>query len=512
MNYRFVINQLGLLLVVLSAVLIGVTLWVLADWMMGHTAELVATESLLLSAGLGLTIGGTMWWFGRRARNDNFGRREALLLVTTSWVFGAALAALPFWLWAVMTIPADTPHVFHHYIDCYFESMSGLTTCGATVLDDIESLPRGLLLWRCLTHWFGGLGIVVLFVAVLPMVGVGGKRLVAVEAPVHSRSTMRPRINETARVLYGIYLALTVAQIVALRVCGMGWFDSTCHTFATIATGGFANKNASIGYYHSPAVDTVTTIFMIIGGANFGLYYLLLRRQFDRVAANTELRVYLAVMLIAVGLVTYSIYGTSIETTTHDHVSGFWQSLRFASFNLISLQTDCGFATADFDQWPDLAKATIFTVTIIGGCFGSTAGGIKVMRFWIVLRVMWSHVVRTFRPDVIQPIRTSDGVMGQDAQTDALAYTVAFLMTLFLGAAALQLLEQGHGVQMDTSITASIATLCTAGPGLGKVGPTVNYGWFTPASKLVMCLLMILGRLEIFTLLALFNKRFWLRD
>jgi len=321
---------------------------------------------------------------------------------------------------------------------------------------------------------------------------------------------MRPRILETARTLLAIYVGLTAAEVLALCCCGLSLFDAVNHAFATIATGGYSTRNASVGAYRSSAVDLIVTVFMIFGAINFGLYYLMINRRWSVVWRNTELRVFLALVAGGVLVVAISIYGTTIVTTTGDRVDvGVWEAFRYAAFNVVSLQTDTGFATADFDRWPDVAKFVIFTLTIIGGCVGSTSGGIKIIRLWVVVRVLINETERLFRPELVRPIRSGDSMLGEEAQRAVLTYALAFGVTLLIGAALIHLFEQQHPISMVTSLTASIATICDAGPGLDAVGPTQNFGWLSDPSKLVLTCLMILGRLEIFALLALLTPTFW---
>ncbi|MBI1374473.1 MAG: TrkH family potassium uptake protein [Phycisphaera sp.] len=522
MNYRFIINQLGLLLIVLSAVMGAVVLWVLADWLLGNASELQAVEALLTAAGIGLLSGGVMWYVGRKARSDTFGRRDALFLVAISWMVGAGLSALPFFLWVVFHPSVDSSHPFGNYVACYFESMSGLTTTGATVLSgdkpyDIESLPRGLLLWRALTHWLGGLGIVVLFVAVLPSLGVGAKKLFHTESSGITPSGVRPRIAETARILWIIYVVLTVAQIVLLRLCGMGWFDSACHTFATVATGGFSTYNASTG---NPAINTpaliVIIFFMILAGANFGLYFHVLRGSIGSIFKDTEFRFYLVILAVASLIVTGSLLMNQPEITiTNADVveTGVGNSALHGAFQVVSIQTTTGFATADFNQWPFLAKAVIVAVMFIGGCAGSTAGGIKVVRLWVMMKVLWAELEHVFNPNVIRPLRVGNTTVDNSLKLAVLGYVLGMALLVFGGSIVVMMLEHGNPrCDYTTAATASVATLCTIGPGLNAIGATENYGWMSTPTMAFLSILMAFGRLEIFALFVLVHPRFWMKD
>ncbi|QNN22700.1 TrkH family potassium uptake protein [Planctomycetales bacterium ZRK34] len=519
MNFRFVINQLGLLLIVLSAILGGVALWEIYEYWQGAHLELVSMEAMIASAGVGLCAGGGMWYLGRGAATK-IGRREALLLVALSWLVGAALSGLPYFLWAVIHhSTAPTPivetggpaHPFLNYVDCYFEAMSGLTTTGATVLSEIESLPRGLLLWRAITHWLGGLGIVVLFVAVLPTVGAGGKKLFLIEAPGPTPTGVKPRIKDTARILWFIYVGLTIAQTVALRLCGMSWFDALCHTMATLATGGFSTRNASVGDYNLASV-IVIIFFMVLAGANFGLYYQIIRGSWRNVLADTEMRAYLLLLTAGSLIVVASLVAAQqpLPLTTGDqHEPSIARALEQGVFTTVSIQTTTGFCTGDFNTWPFLAQATLIGLMFIGGCAGSTAGGIKVVRIWVAIKIIYTELERVFNPNVVRPTRLGgSGSIKDDLKLSVMIYCFGIILLFAIGAVAIKVIE-GDACDFTTAATASVATLCTIGPGLSQIGAIENYGWMTSSSKVVLSLWMALGRLEVFAILVLLLPRFW---
>ena len=358
MNLRFVFRQLGSLLLVLSALLALIALWSALMLALGEKREMYAAEALCIAAVVGAAIGFVMVRVAGTA--GQVGRREALLLVALSWLVGAALSALPFYAWAHLAVPDGGAHPFLSPVDAYFEAMSGLTTTGATILPNIAdeghahlALPRSVLLWRSMTHWLGGLGIVVLFVAVLPSLGAGGKRLYKVEAPGPRAEGVTPNIRETARALWMIYLGLTLAEVVALRAAGLNWFDSVCHTFATLATGGFSNFNSSLAGANSAAVEWIVVVFMLLAGINFGLYFMILRGRWRKVLKDTELRVYLGIMAVAALVVFVSLLNWPIETTAGQTLEGTaGEAARYGVFQVVSIQTTTGFGTADFDRWP----------------------------------------------------------------------------------------------------------------------------------------------------------------
>ncbi|MFN3167287.1 MAG: TrkH family potassium uptake protein [Phycisphaeraceae bacterium] len=519
MNYRFVARQLGLLLVVMSTTLAATMIYEIALILGGNAGagEQYAARALGISTALGATIGGLIWFFTRKHDKDwSLARREALLLVATSWILGAALAAMPFLLWAHLGgAPAD--HPFRGFSACYFEAMSGLSTTGATVLggDDskIADLPKGLLLWRSLTHWLGGLGIVVLFVAVLPMVGTAGKKMFSVESTA-DKGGVRPRITETARVLWLIYLGLTVACILLLRATGkVNWFDAVNHAFSVMGTGGLSTNDASIGGYRSVAVDMILTVFMILAGVNFVVYFHMVQKRWRAVRDDVELRVFLSLKVIVAIVIAINLVGVNYKTTTGTEVDGgFFTHLRYASFQTASLQTGTGFCTADYDMWPMLSVTLLMGLMLIGGCGGSTAGGLKVIRFWILLKVLFAALERAFRPNVVRPIKVGKTLIEDDTKLSALVYFAMMILLTALGTMLTLLIEEPNNIDVQTAASASYASLCNVGPGLHRVGATQNYGWMQPATLWIQSALMCLGRLEVYALLVLLVPRFWRGD
>ena len=510
MNYRLILNQLGLLLIVLGAVLAAIALWDLVYAWYGHPGERAALLSVVTSALVGFLLGGVVWW-KTPTTSPIVGRKEALLLVAMTWFLGAALSGLPYYLWASIDPSAPPDHPFRNPINCYFEAMSGLTTTGATILSEIESLPRSLLLWRSFTHWLGGLGIVVLFVAVLPSLGVGGKKLYRVEAPGPTPEGVRPHIRETARVLWLIYLGLTVLQVLALHFAGMNWFDSICHTFGTLATGGFSPRNASVGEFNSGLIDFIIIFFMILAGGNFGLYHQISIGKWRSALRDPEFKFYLGLLFVGSAIVVFSLIDHPIVMTTGEEIEpSLWHAVREGTFTAVSIQTTTGFCTSDFHLWPSVAKAVLVFLMFVGGCAGSTAGGIKVIRIWIAIKVILAELERAFRPNVIRPIRVGNTAIDHDLKLATVAYVLGVVVLIAVGTTSIMVLEPDESkVSFATASTASLATICTIGPGLEEVGAIKNYGWFANPSKVVLILLMAMGRLEVFAVLVLFIPRFW---
>ena len=539
MNPRLVIHQLGSVLLVLAAAMGVVTLLHASGALGGGRSEKMAWYALLFGVATTAASGGTLWTVTRRAEAGKFNRRDALLLVALVWMIGAAMAAVPYYAWAHLGGPPAHPgmpgvselledlevpqvsehpgarHVFESFAACYFEAMSGLSTTGATVLGavpyDIESLPRGLLLWRALTHWLGGLGIVVLFVAVLPAVGSGSKRLFQAEAAGSTATGVRPRIRESARVLWFIYTGLTAAQVVALRLAGMPWFHSVCHSLSDLATGGLSTRNASIGaYYDTPAVDLITIAFMLLAGVNFRLYYQLVNRNVRPMLEDTELRVYLGLLVAATVVIAAVIYGDTVTLTTGEvKTESAAGALRDSAFQVVAIQTGTGFCTVDFEQWPFVTKAILIALMFVGGMSGSTTGGLKVIRVMIAFKAVRAEFERAFRPNVVNPTRVGGGVVDADTVRSVPLYLLLVVAIFVVGSVTLMLLEPPGSLSYASAMSATISTLMNVGPGVAAVGAMDNYGFFSGPSLMVMSLLMALGRLEVFALLVLVMPRFW---
>ena len=517
MNFRYILKQLGLLLMVLSGVLLAMGfVFEVVEALLHHNVNPAARWSVAASGLIGGLLGFGLWWTGRKA-GRHLGRREALLLVAVTWLVGAAFAGLPFLLWAYWPGTDAAPdHPFGNFVNCYFESMSGLTTAGATILSDIESVPPSLLLWRSFTQWIGGLGIVVLFVAVLPSLGVGGKRLFQIEAPGPAPEGLQPQIRQTARVLLYIYLGLTVAEILALLVAGMSFFDAVCHTFTTIATAGFSTKNASIGAYDSQAIEIILIVFMVLSAVNFGLYFALLRRRYGTVLRDPELRTFLILLVAGATVITLCLLRWPMTVTTGDPIPvGTASAIRYGVFTTAAIGTTTGYTSCDFDTWPFAAKAVLVALMFVGGSAGSTAGGIKVIRIWIAFKVLLSEIERVFRPHVVRPVRVGRTVLDDALKLGTISYVLGMLLLFAVGSFCVMVFERFNPTETcdyTTAAGASIACLFTIGPGLAMVGAVENYGWMTNYSKILLALWMALGRLEIFAIIVLLTPRFWRED
>lgn len=413
--------------------------------------------------------------------------REGMAITTLGWIAVGIFGALPYYFGGVFT----------HPVDCVFETVSGFTTTGASVIQDVEIVAPGLLFWRSLTHWLGGLGIVVLGLAILPFLGVGGMQLYKAEVPGPVVDKLKPRLKDTAMILWKVYVAFTVLETVLLMLGGMSLFDALCHTFGTIATGGFSTKNASIAYYHSAYIDTVIIVFMLIGGINFSLHFQLFRGKPLALWRDPECRFFMATFLIICGISAVTIYGK--------HYDSFGQALRYAAFQVASILTTTGYATADFELWPSLPQCLLVLCMFIGGSVGSTGGSIKCMRIMVLLKHSYSELIRLIHPRAVSRIK-----LGRQAvPPEVLSGIMAFFM-LWLGLLALStFLVAATGMDIITSFTSALACMGNVGPGLGAVGPTDTYAPMPAFAKWVLILDMLLGRLEIYTVIILLLPRFY---
>lgn len=414
--------------------------------------------------------------------------REGFLLVALSWIGAAAVGAVPAWL------SGEVPR----YVDAFFETMSGFTTTGATILTDIEALPKALLFWRSLTHWLGGMGIIVLTVAIFPLLGVGGLQLMKAEAPGPSVDKITPKVTETAKILWLIYLGLTVAQTVLLMFGGLDLYDALTHTFGTLATGGFSPRNASVGHYTSAYVHIVVTVFMVMAGTNFILYYKLLSGRFRSVLRDSEMKAYFGIYAV----VTLVIALILAQAGSY---SSFGESLRFAGFQAASILTTTGYATDDFALWPAAAQAVLFSLMFLGGCAGSTGGGMKIVRI-LTLAKQGVHEMKY----LIHPRGVFHITLNGQSVKKSIVYAISGFVFLYIILLLItSLVVASGGYDLITSFTTALATLGNIGPGFGGIAPTENYAFFQDYIKWFLSFIMMTGRLEVFTILVIFTPHFW---
>lgn len=441
--------------------------------------------AFLLSAGLTGLIGLALFRYGELT--GHIGVREGFLVVAGTWFLTSLLGALPYWLsgW----VPS--------YLSAVFETVSGLTTTGASIIADVEILPRSLLLWRSLTHWLGGMGIIVLFLVFLTNLGADAVNLFKAESPGPTVDRVIPRIRHMARILWLMYVGFTCVQIILLYLAGMNLFDAVNHAFATMATGGFSTKNTSIKYYDSLAIELIINFFMLLAGANFGLYYLAWKKGFGKLFKDTEFKLYCAIVLVSAVTIAVFLYlqaGTPLTT-----------GLRDGLFTVISLMTTTGFVTADFDQWPPVTKLILLNLMLLGGCAGSTAGGLKVIRLIILLKDAVGSLLRAVHPKIVRTVKVDKRPVDFGVLHTILQFFFLYILTFLVSA----ILVSATGMEVMDSLSAVAATLGNVGPGFGTVGPTTTFADVPPFAKLVLIVDMLLGRLELFTILVLLHPEFW---
>ncbi|MDA7618271.1 MAG: TrkH family potassium uptake protein [Verrucomicrobiota bacterium] len=446
-------------------------------------------EGLLLSVSVDLVAGCVLLLLGRGGGKEIL-RKEAIAIVGLSWIVCAFFGAIPYLV--------SEPRM--QLADAFFESMSGFTTTGASIIPDLEQVPRGILLWRGLTQWLGGLGILVLFVALLSYLGVGSKALFRHESSAKESGGLQARIHDVALRMWQIYLALSLVLFGGFILLGMPFFDAVCHTFTTVSTGGFSPHNRSLGHYNDPLIECWAMLFMILGGVSFMLYAWLLRGKWGRWKKEEETKYFLGVLLVATALIAgYHVFGRENMTILH--------ALRVASFQVVSILTTAGFVTADYDLWPTFPVVILLALMVIGGCTGSTSGGIKISRWLLFARTMKKELNESFRPNVIRTVGLNGNPVDAELQRQTMFFIAIAAVIIGLTTVITSLLEP----QLDlvSSLSASMAIFLNIGPALGQLGPTETYAALKAPTKLMFALLMAVGRLEIFAILVLFFPSLW---
>ena len=417
-------------------------------------------------------------------------RRDGYVLVSFAWVAFSLFGMLPFYIGGYIPDIADA----------FFETMSGFSSTGATILDDIESLPHGILFWRSMTQWIGGLGIIMFTIAVLPIFGVSGLQVFAAEASGPTHDKVHPRIGITAKWIWSIYTGITTLLVCLLMLGGMDWFDSICHAFATTGTGGFSTKQASVAYYNSPYIEYVISIFMFISGINFTLVLLFVNRKFKKFIGNAELKFYFGSVVLFTAVIAIVLYYTS--------PMGMEESFRKSLFQVISLQTSTGFATDDYMQWTPVLWGLLTIIMLMGACAGSTTGGLKCIRMVILTKVSRNEFKHILHPNAILPVRINKQVISPSIVSTVLAFCFIYISIIVIGT----LLMMAMGVGAEESMGCVISSIGNMGPGLGETGPAYSWNALPDAAKCLLSFLMLLGRLELFTVLLLFTPDFWKRN
>ncbi len=442
--------------------------------------------NLIISSLITFFVGLTSWFFTRKTRLD-INKREGYTIVSLVWVVFSFFGSLPFFISGA--IPS--------YTDAFFETISGFTTTGASILNDIESLSHGLLFWRSITQWLGGMGIIVMSLAIFPILGIGGMQLFIAEVPGPSPDKLHPRVKETAKRLWGIYAIFTFAEFILLMLGGIDCFDAICHSFTTMATGGYSTKQLSIAFYDSAYIQYIIILFMFLAGTNFTLSYFGLRLRFKKIFKNEEFRFYL---LFILGF-TIIIVAFLILLTGGDFEKTFRDSL----FQVVSIITTTGFVTTDYILWPSFLVLILFILMFFGGSAGSTGGSIKIVRVLLVFKNSFIELRRLLHPNAVIPVRLNSRGVHPTIISNILAFVVIYMFSFIFGVIVMSI----FGLDLESSMGAVAATLGNVGPGIGSVGPMENYSLIHDSGKWFLSFLMLLGRLELFTVLMLFTKSFW---
>ncbi len=498
MNLKLILRQLGILVILVGCCISSSLIWALIDYQKDNNTNII--YSIIYSVLVCLLIGVLFVLGGREPdKKKEMFRKEAIAVVGLGWLICGTLGSLPYLFSGVMT--ELYPTLYGRIAAAVFESISGFTTTGASIFPSPEDLPRAILFWRSLTHWLGGMGIVVLFVAILTQIGPAAKFMFNSEVPGPIAESVRPRIKQTAMLLWKIYMAISLALTICLMALGMDLFESLCHTFGTMATGGFSTRNASIGFYNHLCIEIVIIVFMVLAGMNFNLYAELIQGKWRNVIKNSELRIYLLILLTATILIT-------LDLITHDAlVYKFGKALRSASFQVVSVMTTTGYGSDDFDKWPNFSRWLLVALMFVGGSAGSTGGGIKVFRLMLFFKLIVAETQKTFRPSLIKPVRIGSQPI-EDAHCRTIGVYVGMVI-LIAFISTILLLGLESNIDIETAFSSVAATLNNIGPGLNLVGATQNFAFMTPTSKLLLSLLMILGRLEIMAIFCLMVPSFW---
>ncbi len=480
LNFRIVFLVMGLLLLVEG-------LFMLLSAGVAAIYGEYDFQYFIYSALICICFGGLISAINSKAKKQ-IGKREGYIIVTMVWIVFSFFGLLPFWL--SKAIPSFT--------DSFFETMSGFSTTGSSILDNIEALPHGILFWRSIIQWLGGMGIIVLSLAILPVLGVGGMQLFLAEVPGPVPDKLHPRIAETAKRLWLIYVVYTVAETLLLWAGGMTFFDAVCHSFTTMATGGYSTKQASIAFYGSPFIQYVIIVFMFIAGTNFTLSYSAFNGKFRRIIQDEEFKYYLGIVLLVTLLVASVLY------FSHD-VNNMEKAFRDSLFQVVSVITTTGYATADYMVWVPTMAIVMFMLMFVGGSAGSTGGGIKVVRIVILLKNAYYELRRLVHPNAIIPVRFNSKAVSPTVITNVLAFIVIYMLIVGISMVIISIM----GYNLDTCIGAVATCIGNIGPGLGEVGPAANFAHFPDFGKWFLSFLMLIGRLEVFTVVLIFSPYFW---
>jgi trk system potassium uptake protein TrkH len=414
--------------------------------------------------------------------------RDGYMIVALCWILASAIAAVPFVISGEITNP----------IDAFFETSSGFSTTGASILTDVEVMSKGLLFWRSFTHWLGGMGILLFAIALLPSLGISGQAIAKAETPSPTLDKLTPKLSDTAKMLYLLYLCFTLAETILLKLGGLSLFDSLVHTFGTVGTGGFSSYNDSVAHFGSAYVDIVISIFMILSGINFNLYFIIIRQNIKNFFRDAELKLFLLIVAVSTVFIGVDLFATGTFNSLQT-------SLRYSLFQTATIISTTGFATSNFDLWPTFCKMVLLILMFIGSCSSSTGGGIKIIRILVILKLIKRGISLKLHPTVISSLRFGDKSLPVDAVSAIANFVFLYITTIFVGT----ILVSIDGFNLMTNFSAVVACLGNIGPGFDLVGPIMNYSIFSNGPTLLLSFLMLAGRLELFTIFILLTPRFW---
>ncbi|GAA5496170.1 Trk system potassium uptake protein TrkH [Rubritalea halochordaticola] len=491
MNFRILAKILGALLVLESLAMAVCGIFTIID-PLRHSES--SPQSLFYGALITAAVGGVMMVLGI-GKIHKIPRREGVVIVGMGWILSGVFGGLPYVLGEPSMPPADA----------LFESVSGFTTTGSTVMTDIESWPRGILMWRSVTQWLGGLGILVLFVALLSYLGVGSKSLFRNESSFQTGEVSTARIRDTALSLWKVYISITTLCILGLKFMGLTWYNAISHAFTAVSTGGFSPHNASVGHYsdwgNGWLIEFWLSLFMLACSVSFLIWVVIVKKRWKRLKSEEEGKWFSLVCLGSAFLIAFGL--------AHQNSEGYLEALRHAWFIVVSIASTTGFGTVDYEVWPSYALIILGILMFLGGCSGSTAGGLKLSRLIVFLKTARFEVVKAFRPNKVFPMQVNGNSLDPDARSQIVIFMALYSFIVMISALFMGMLEYSTGIDMETSLGAVLATLPNIGPGFGAVGPTDNFAHFMPATKIFLCLLMILGRLELYAVLVLFIPSLW---
>lgn len=480
MNYKLIINIISFLVF-----LTGIFMMLGVPFSFYYGDDDISV--LLITGSVIAIIGLIFWLVTKKTDRTSLGKREGYLIVTLGWIIMSLFGSLPF------IIHGSIPN----FTNAFFETMSGFTTTGASILPNIEAVPHGLLFWRSLTQWIGGMGIIVLSLAILPLLGIGGMQLFSAEVPGVTKDKLHPRVKETAKRLWGIYVLFTIVETILLMIAGMNFFDAINHSFTTMATGGFSTKNSSTAFFNSPFIQYILIIFMFFAGVNFTVHYLALHKDFSFFKHNDEFKTYLFFILL-VSIIIALIHSPLLSFHPEEI---FRQSL----FHVVSLVTTTGYVSSDYENWAIFSRMIFFVLLFIGGCAGSTGGSIKFVRHILLFKNGFLELKRLIHPRAIIPVRLNGKSVSPEIISNVQAFFIIYILIFVLGSIVLSIM----GVDFISSVGAVATCIGNVGPGIGTVGPVSNFNHLPDIAKWLLSFLMLLGRLELFTVLIIFTPYFW---